>query len=219
MTGLGGLLVSIAPLTVFAAVSPVIFLNASTVASTGGKASWARFAGGNLVVLLLLGTASMGLFGTSAESLAEQEGESRWVDVVLAGLLLGYGISLVLAHRRVHGRPAPDAPVIPQRGASHGTFMWGAVGMATNFTTLPLFVSVAQRIGLAQVTEPVKVLVLAGTISVVLTPAWLPAALLEIAPAHVEVGTAARRRVARWMSLASIGACLVGSAFLLWHAR
>jgi len=232
MNGMTGLVLAIAPLTVLAAVSPVIFLNASTVASNGGRDALARFAGGNLFVLVVVGASSMGLLGAQAAGLAARELASRAANITLATVLLGYGAWLVVGYRRRHsGRragapipaPAPPEPAPPaaptaSRPVARGLFGWGVIGMATNVTTLPLLVSVSQRIGLAQVAAVLKVLVLAVVLAVVLTPAWLPGLFLAVAPDRVEVSQSARLGVARWTTLASIAACALGGAFLIWRA-
>lgn len=208
----------IAPLTVLAAISPVIFLNASTVATNNGFGGALRFALGNLLVLTVLGTASMGLLGASAAGLAARELASRDVDLVLAVLLLGYG-----AYQARQARSAPHPSTVAELPAgepvpTRGQFPFGILGMATNFTTLPLYVSVAQRLGAADQPLVVRVALLAAVTGVVLTPAWLPLALLRLAPAAVRVSPHRRAWVAAGTRLASVVACLVGGAFLIWHA-
>lgn len=210
MSSAGALALSILPLTLLAAISPIVFLNASTVASNTGMRGAAQFVGGNLLVLGVIGAASMGLLGAAAASFTERELASRTVDALLALLLVGYGVRLL----RRHTTPAPADPGDPHRGV----FAWGAIGMATNFTTLPLYVAVAQRLGSSPLPVEVTVPCLVASTAVVLTPAWLPALLLRLAPSRVGVKDRGRARVARWTRVASIAACGVGGTFLLWHA-
>ena len=212
------LIAAIAPITVLAAISPVIFLNASTVATNNGFGGGLRFALGNLVVLAALGTASMGLLGASAAGLAARELASRDVDLVLAVLLLAYGAYLANKARSApHPSVAAELPAgdpVPTRGQ----FPFGVLSMATNFTTLPLYVSVAERLGAAGQPIVARVALLVAVTGVVLTPAWLPLALLRLSPDLVRVSPHRRAWVAAGTQIATIVACLIGGTFLLWHA-
>ncbi|GAB97753.1 hypothetical protein BJY21_003847 [Kineosphaera limosa] len=205
------LLVSIAPLCVVGAVSPVIFLNASSVYARGGVGAALRFLAGILTVLLLLGVASMGLLGTAAATEAEREIASRAVDRFL-GLLLGiYGGYLLVQFVRKHEHPASVEP--PRQQAE---FVGGFLGMATNFTTLPIFMSVGQRIGASGVPMIGKVLIVVLAAGVVAAPAWLPMALHRFTSGG-DLSAKVRSRITNATSIISIAACGLGAIFLLVH--
>lgn len=205
------LVVAVAPVAAIAAVSPIMFLNGSAVRSRHGRLGALQFVAGNLLVLLAMGVACMGLLGAAVESFTERQIASRGVDAVLGLLLVGFGVFQLMGRRS-----APASAVHSAR--QRGDFAWGVLGMATNYTSLPLFISVAQRIGTAQLTVGRRLLVLVLASVVVATPAWLPAALAEIRPGHAGVSSRTQLRVATATRVASIAACLLGGAFLVAHA-
>lgn len=208
----GTVALSVLPLTILAAVSPVIFLNASTVATNDGERGAMQFLAGNALVLAVLGGASMGLLGAAAADDAARALASRWVDAALALVLIGYAVKLI----RTPPKPPPTTgqAVVPSRGI----FAWGVIGMLTNYTTLPLYLSVAQRLGASPLPAVVNVVYLLVATALVLTPAWLPALLFRVAPDLVVVSPRWEGRIARGTRTASIVACFIGATFLLWHA-
>lgn len=210
-----GLLTTILPLTVLAAISPIVFLNASTVTANRGLRGGARFLTGNVLALGTLGCATMGLLGGSAADVAARELQSRRVDGVLGVVLLVYALWMLRRHvDDARSSEEEDGDALPKRGI----LTWGIIGMLTNFTTLPLYVSVAQRIGSSDQSLVVRLLTFVATSGIVLTPAWLPLVLARFAPDHATVGPQGKARVAAGTRVASIVACLVGATFLLWHA-
>ncbi|TWE11558.1 hypothetical protein [Rudaeicoccus suwonensis] len=208
------LILGLLPLVLLASISPVIFLNASSVAASSGARAVLRFVVGNAIVLTILGTLSLGLLGAAAASFAQRELASRTADGILAALLLAYGARLLVAemhHQRAADRSMGTAP------APQGLVSWGVLGMATNFTTLPLYIAVAQRLGSSTLPGWLAVVTLAVVTVLVLTPAWLPGLLVRVAPAATNVSPQTRAKVAASTRAASIVACLLGSIFLLWH--
>lgn len=217
---LSGLVISIAPLVLFSAVSPVVFLNANTAVQRGGQRGGWQFVLGNALVLLALGFACVGMLGGAATSFAEREIASRAVDRMLALALIGYGSYLAWTHRRsvqrAHDRAQQDAEdPAGGRGQADGLVAWGALGMATNFTSLPVYVSVSQRIGAADIHWAARIAVLLVASAVVLTPSWLPVVIARFNPRRSEVSAATRARIAHWTGLVSIGACFLGGIVLL----
>ncbi|MDA8437746.1 MAG: hypothetical protein M0Z51_02650 [Propionibacterium sp.] len=212
------LITTITPFVLLAAISPIVFLNASTAVSTRGQRGGWQFAAGNLIVLVLLGSASVGALGTAATGFADREIASKTVDRFLGLGLIGYGIYLGWAHYVAHYRPAPgfDQTASGSSAAVGGMVGWGAIGMLTNFTTLPLFVSVSQHIGAAGIGWTSRIVILTVAVACVATPSWLPVVIARFAPARADVSASARASIARWTSAASIIACLVGGGFLLW---
>lgn len=217
MESLGELLIFVLPLAVLAAISPIVFLNASTVATNYGVPGVGRFLAGNAIVLVLIGVPSLGLLGDAAASFTRRELASQVVDGVLGLVLLIYGGWLW--HTRVRAARATTSER-DQAGeaARRGLIAWGALGMATNFTTLPLYLSICGHIGASVLNAFWQAVVLAAAIVLVLAPAWIPLLLLQIAPGRIRVSERARARVASGTRIASIAACIIGGALLVGHA-
>jgi hypothetical protein len=89
--------------------------------------------------------------------------------------------------------------------------------MLTNFTTLPLYLSVAQRIGTVAAPWWTRALLLLLVVVVVATPVWLPVGLRAVAPEHSRLRPETRRRIQTATQRISIGACFLGGAVIIWH--
>jgi hypothetical protein len=89
--------------------------------------------------------------------------------------------------------------------------------MITNFTTLPLYLSVAQRIGTVTAPWWTRALLLILVIVVVATPVWFPVGLRAVAPKHSGIRPETRRRIQTATQRISIGACFLGGAVIIWH--
>ena len=137
------------PLVLIAAVSPVLFLNASRVVEAAGIAAGLYFGGGAVLCLIALGVPTLGLMGATTSQLVAADLASRSVDLALALVLIAYGAwQVVRSHR--HRSAAGDSSETKDHALPTGgraLFAAGLLGMITNFTTLPLYLSVAQRIG------------------------------------------------------------------------
>jgi succinate dehydrogenase hydrophobic anchor subunit len=207
------------PLVLIAAVSPVLFLNASRVVEAAGISAGLLFAGGAVLCLVSLGIPTMGLMGATTSQRVAADLASRGVDLALALVLIAYGVWQVVRSRR--NRTAA--------GASHGTkddalptgaralFAAGLLGMLTNFTSLPLYLSVAQRIGTVATPWWARALLLVLVIVVVAVPVWLPVGLRAVAPEHSGLKSETRRKIQTATQRISIGACFVGGALIIWH--
>lgn len=211
------MLVSIAPLCLLGAISPVVFLNASSALARGGNAAAARFFAGNLVVLLLLGLASMGLLGTTAANEAEREIASRAVDRFLGLGLLCYGGYLLAQFLRKRSEPVPQQAQQAQQPGTSGDFAGGLLGMATNFTTLPIFMSIGQRIGAVSAPTLLQLLIVVVAAGLVASPAWLPMAMRRFSPGDGVLSAGTRDRISAATQVLSIVACLAGALYLLLH--
>ena len=93
--------------------------------------------------------------------------------------------------------------------------------MATNFTSIPLYISASQQLSTLEAAFWVRLLLLAVASGLVLTPAWLPPVLAVAAHGTgLGVGSGSRtarqhlRTAIRWIS---IGSCFVGGAIILLH--
>ena len=119
----------------------------------------------------------------------------------------------------MYGRGAdPD----PTANDHRGGVAFGMVSMATNFTTLPLYLSATQHIGAARPPLWVVALLLLLVTVVTLIPAWLPI-LLAAAPdllgrlARRSGSTSRPHRVSAGV-LVPVIACLVGGVYLVVHS-
>ena len=207
------------PLVLIAAVSPVLFLNASRVVEAAGISSGLFFAGGAVLCLVALGIPTMGLMGAATSQRLAADLASRGVDLTLALVLIAYGAWQVARSRR--DRTAAGASretkddALPTGGRA--LFAAGLLGMLTNFTTLPLYLSVAQRIGTVAAPWWARPLLLVLVIVVVATPVWLPVGLRAVAPAHSGLRPETRRRIQTATQRISIAACFLGGAVIIWH--
>ena len=207
------------PLVLIAAVSPVLFLNASRVVEAAGISAGFFFAGGAVLCLVALGIPTMGLMGAATSQRLAADLASRGVDLTLALVLIAYGAWQVARSRR--DRTAASASrgtkddALPTGGRA--LFAAGLLGMLTNFTTLPLYLSVAQRIGTVAAPWWARPLLLVSVIVVVAAPVWLPVVLRAVAPEHSRLRPETRRRIQTATQRISIGACFLGGAVIIWH--
>ena len=207
------------PLVLIAALSPVLFLNASRVVEAVGISAGFCFAGGAVLCLVAFGIPAMGLMGAATSQLVATGLASRGVDLILALLLIGYGVWQVVRSRR-HGTTSGASrgnqdDALPAGGRA--LFAAGLLGMLTNFTSLPLYLSVAQRIGTVAVPWSIRSLLLVMVVVVVAAPVWLPILLRAVAPKHSGLRPETRRRIQTATQRISIGACFVGGAVIIWH--
>lgn len=217
MSELSSLLLFVLPVSLLAAVSPIVFLNASTVLTNFGQRGARQFLGGNALVLSFIGLVTLGVLGEGIAALAEDELASRIVEVILGALLFGYGVVLWRSYLRSR---APESPEQDQlhHARRHGLFAFGMLGMATNYTTLPLYVAAGQRIGVAPIGLVWRVLLLALVTVIVLAPAWLPMMAVRVSPGGGRLSPKTRSRIASGTRLATIIACFVGGTLLMLRA-
>jgi Sap, sulfolipid-1-addressing protein len=205
------------PLVLIAAVSPVLFLNASRVVEAAGISAGLYFAGGAVLCLVGLGIPTMGLMGAATSQRVAADLASRRVDLALALVLIAYGAWQVVRSRRntTGATSGTKDDALPTGG--HALLAAGLLGMLTNFTTLPLYLSVAQRIGTVAAPWWARALLLVMVVVVVATPVWLPVALRGVAPEHSGLRPETRRRIQTATRRISIGACFLGGAVIIWH--
>jgi Sap, sulfolipid-1-addressing protein len=207
------------PLVLIAAVSPVLFLNASRVVEAAGISAGLYFGGGAVLCLIALGVPTLGLMGATTSQLLAADLASRSVDLALALVLIAYGAwQVVRSHR--HRSATGDSSQTKDHALPTGgraLFAAGLLGMITNFTTLPLYLSVAQRIGTVTVPWWARALLLVLVVIVVATPVWLPVGLRAVVPAHSGLSPETRRKIQTATQRISIGACFLGGAVIIWH--
>ena len=208
------------PLVLIAAVSPVLFLNASRVVEAAGISAGLCFAGGAVLCLVALGIPTMGLMGAATSQLVAAGIASRGVDLMLALVLISYGawqVARSRRHRTATGGASPGSKDEALPTGARALFAAGLLGMLTNFTTLPLYLSVAQRAGSVAAPWWARALLLILVIVVVAAPVWLPVGLRAVAPQHSGLKPETRRRIQTATQRISIGACFVGGALIIWH--
>jgi hypothetical protein len=208
------------PLVLIAAVSPVLFLNASRVVEAAGIPAGLFFAGGAVLCLVALGIPTMGVMGAATSQLLAADLASRGVDLTLAVVLITYGAWQIVRSRRDQSAAAGASrgnkdDALPRGGRA--LFAVGLLGMLTNFTTLPLYLSVAQRIGTVIAPWWTRALLLVFVVVVVAAPVWLPVGLRAVAPEHSGIRPETRRRIQTATQRFSIGACFLGGAVIIWH--
>jgi hypothetical protein len=207
------------PLVLLAAVSPVLFLNATRVVGAAGISAGLYFAGGAVLCLVALGIPTMGLMGAATSQRVAADLASRGVDLALALVLIAYGAWQVARSRRPGTAPgASDGnkdQALPT--GARALFAAGLLGMLTNFTSLPLYLSVAQRTGSVAAPWWTRALLLILVIIIVATPVWLPVGLRAVAPKHSGLRPETQRKIQTATQWISIGACFVGGALIIWH--
>jgi hypothetical protein len=205
------------PLVLIAAVSPVLFLNASRVVEAVGISAGLCFAGGAVLCLIAVGIPTMGLMGAATSQLVAAGLASRGVDLTLALVLITYGAWQLVRSRRDRTAASRGNKDEALPTGARALFAAGLLGMLTNFTSLPLYLSVAQRIGTVATPWAARALLLVLVIVVVATPVWLPVGLRAVAPKHSGIRPETRRKIQTATQRISIGACFVGGAVIIWH--
>lgn len=209
-----GVVASVLPLALLSALSPMIFVNATTIQLGSGKLATLRYILGNAVIVTLISVVGAGLLGAAFTTFVEREVVSAGVDLTLAAVLVGYGIHLLRQQRRPQVHPATDSAEVTR----------GMVTMSTNFTSIPLIVAASQHLGASPWPIWLVVPALVVSMAVTLAPAWLPLLLATTMP-HLLETVQAHQEHARTNSLGSripallpVGTCLLGAALLTVHA-
>ena len=210
------LLAWILPLTLLASLSPLMLVQSATIELEHGPQGVLQYLAGNVVVMAALGTATMGLLGVAASDWVSRELASKRVDAVLAGLLLVFGLRLLVLTVREHRQSAAansGSVAIP----SKGLFTFGLLGAATDLSGLPIYISIAQRIGVTAISWPERAFTLLVVTTIVLCPAWLPLALPRARGLQTIVTRIGRQLSVgtRWATM--IG-CFLGAGLLALHA-
>ena len=212
-----GTVALVVPLGLAGAVSPVLLTEQTVLlAGPGGYRAGLRFAAGAGLVLLII-VCSLVLFGR-AISLPTAPKLDATLDLVLGLALLVVAVVVRrLGRRNAGGAGADDEdPSSPHR--SQAAFPFGAFSMATNFTTLALMAPAAKEISAAGVDiaeRAVLVLVLVGLATI---PAWLPVALVRVAPGPAQrILAALQTLIARHGRTAVV--VLLGAAGVFFVAR
>jgi threonine/homoserine/homoserine lactone efflux protein len=168
------------PLALGAAVSPTVLIANLLVLGMPDRprARGAAFAAGALLDLAVVGFVAYFLLHTAATNRGSSSAFFDWVDVVFGVLLLAAGVhALVAAPKPPTGRQERL-----QQAPSRDFFVFGLVVMATNFTTLMLFIPAMKDVAVAPVDRADKVVVVAVVFLITSVVVWLPLALDLAAP-------------------------------------
>ena len=191
-------LAQVLPLALGAAVSPVILL-VQMATLTSGTARLARawaVAGGTAVALTGWGLAGWVLVNRLPTPRTGPDATAAAVDLALAFVLVALGLrSLSQRHDPPHA-PAPQ----DSTGGAHvaASFALGLVAMATNVTTVVLFLPAVRDVARAQLPVGGSAVVLAVLLLIVTVPAWLPVLAVTLG------GAAGRRLLDRVGAFATI---------------
>jgi hypothetical protein len=181
----GSLLAQTLPLALGAAISPIVL--AITVAMLTGEGRGPRaiaFLAGAAIPLVALSALIM-FFG-SGVSLKVPASVQGPLDLAFAALLLFVGGRALV--RQLRGAPAGSARSHDEhRGvAPSRAFAIGLGSMATNFTSLILFLPAMKAVAAAPVTPGARAIAAAVIVAIVLSTIWMPLLLITVAPRTVD---------------------------------
>ncbi len=182
---MSSLLAQTLPLALGAAVSPIVL--AITVAMLTGEGRGPRalaFLAGAAVPLVVIASAIL-IFG-SRLSFRLPAGVLGPLDLLFAGLLLFIGVRALW--RQLRGAPAgrPGSHDEHRNVAPARAFAIGLGSMATNFTSLILFLPAMKEVAAASLPLDLRTIVAALVVAIVLSTIWLPLALSVVAPRLVD---------------------------------
>ena len=175
----------ILPLGLGGAISPVMFTEQTVLlAGPGGVRAGARFALGAIIALTLIVIAIV-LFGR-AISLPTEPRLDATLDLVLGAILLVAAfVAFALLGRRRRGQGTRVGEHVRRAGVSRedrASLPFGALAMATNFTTLALIVPASKEVSSAGVGLAGRMALVALLVGLASTPAWAPVVLTLVAP-------------------------------------
>lgn len=205
---------TVVPLALLSAVSPMVFVNSTTIELRDGVQGAWRYVAGNAVIVAALCVLGAGLLGAAFTTFVEREVVSAGVDTVLAAALLCYGIFLLRQDARSGSRTAPES----------NNFVRGMMTMGTNFTSIPLVLAASQHIGASGWPAWSVLLSVVVVAAITLLPAWLPILLATVVPGllpaiHNRQQHQHRRSWSTKISgLLPVGTCFVGATFLVLHS-
>ena len=175
-------LLLILPFGLTGALSPIMLTEQTMMlATSGGLQAGRRYAAGAALVLLAF-VAVLVLFG-SVISLPQEPKLDANLDIAI-GLAL-VALSLFLRKPRIHRHRKKQHE--SHLGGSTA-FGFGAISMATNFTTLALMIPPSKIIAASDLEFPAREILVLVLVVMASTPAWLPLALPAVAPGPAERG-------------------------------
>jgi hypothetical protein len=200
---MGQLIARELPLAIGGAISPVLLV--AVVLILGGehrpRLRALAFAVGNVLTLVVLTVLVATLFHSVGHTGTGPNTTGAVVDITLGVLLLLYGLGRLaeLAYRGSHRDPeggegagddaagatgAADGGVPPpgRRGSLGGALALGFALMASNVSTVALYLAALKDIGLAKVDDVDRVVTIAVVIAIMMVPVVVPLGLTVVAP-------------------------------------
>ena len=209
---MGELIGKTVPLAIGAAISPILVISVVLLLS-GTRKPRARalaFAIGNVVALVLVAVVVLLLFHSAGHTGTGSTQAGKLIDLVLGVLLAAIGVGKLIefVYRKLSGdgdAAAPDAETDHPAGGKGGVFGSLALGvglMATNITTIALFLSAMKDVAEAKVGNGTRVVVVVIAIVIIMVPVAVPLLITVLAPgASTRVLAAVRTFISRYRDL------------------
>ena len=209
---MGELIAKTVPVAIGGAVSPILVISVVLLLS-GTRKPRARalaFAVGNVVALALIAVAVLLLFHSVGQTGTGTTKVSRLIDLILGLLLMAMGVGKLIefALRKRSGGSEPVGPdaeaddPAAAKGGVLGSLALGVGLMATNITTIALFLSAMKDVAAANVSNGARIAVVAVTIVIIMVPVAVPLLITVVAPAaSTRVLAAVRTFITRYRDL------------------
>jgi len=205
----------ILPFGLTGALSPIMLTEQTMLLTTsGGLRAGRRYAAGAIIVLLVF-VAALVTFGRVI-SLPQEPKLDANLDIAIGIALIG--LSIFLRKPRIHRKKKAHHK---SRLGGSTAFGFGALSMATNFTTLALMIPASKIIAASDLDFPVRDVIVLALVVMASTPAWLPLALATVAPGPAERGLSAlgrlieeRGRLLSVLLVAALGLLLIGRGII-----
>lgn len=209
---MGDLIAKAVPVAIGGAVSPILVISVVLLLS-GTRKPRARalaFAIGNIVALALIAVAVLLLFHSAGHTATGSTQAGKLIDLVLGVMLaaLGVGKLIEFIYRKLSGEagePTADAESdhpAGKKGGVLGSLALGVGLMATNITTVALYLSAMKDVAEAKVDNGVRIAVVAVTIVTIMVPVAVPLLITVVVPgASTRVLAAVRTFITRYRDL------------------
>ena len=217
---MGHLIARTLPLAIGGAVSPVLLISVVLILSGGHRPRQRAlaFAVGNVAALLVVTVLVATLFHSVGHTGTGPTTAGSVVDITLGVLLvlLGLGRLAELAYRGSHrdaGEPADVADAANAatgggrggrggRGGTLGSLALGFALMATNVSTVALYLAALKDVAEARVDNLARLVTIAVVVAVVMVPVVVPLLLTVVVPgASTRILAGVRSFVTRYRSL------------------
>lgn len=209
---MGDLIAKTVPVAIGGAISPILVISVVLLLS-GTRKPRARalaFAIGNIVALAVIAVAVLLLFHSAGHTGTGSTQAGKLIDLVLGVMLaaLGVGKLIEFIYRKLSGEPGAamadadsDHPA-GKKGGVLGSLALGVGLMATNITTVALYLSAMKDVAEAKVDNGVRIAVVAVTIVIIMVPVAVPLLITVVAPgASTRVLAAVRTFITRYRDL------------------
>jgi len=174
------------PLALGAAVNTRVLATEATLLTSGAQPLWtaAVFGAGAAAPLVLIGLVDLVSVHLTVSAVSDEKAlfASSVADAVVGGLLLGAAGWLVVAKRRGR-REAPLVLVATSPSGPGRTFVRGALVMATDLSTMAMFVTASKDIAVGRVGPLLEAGLFLVALGIALTTAWLPPVVFASNPA------------------------------------